>query len=306
MALTPACRGRCFAAALLACGLPWVAAHAATPDDGRRAYDAGHFTDAMGIWAELSRRGNAEAEFGLGLLYDLGNGTPANPATAFFWYLAAAEDGLPEAEFNVAAMYDSGRGVAQSAEIAAVWYAKAAAHGHHRAQFDLGLLYEQGVGVPRNPGAAAAWMRDAAAGGITAAGDRLKALEATIPDKPAGGLTAVTLVSPPRNATLPLPGKAASVELVWSAPPEPRPVHYEVQVRELGSSTLQTVFTASVTETATLVPLPANADFYVWNVSTVGRDGSHAVGDWNWFTVGTPPDSQQSMASVPGATHSGH
>jgi TPR repeat protein len=298
-----ACR---FAAGMLMLGCCSMPAKAATPEDGRRAYDAGHFTDAMGIWAELSRQGNAEAEFGLGLLYDLGNGTPENPETAFFWYKMAADAGLPEAEFNVAAMYDSGRGVVQSSGDAALWYAKAAARGHHRAQFDLGLLYEQGEGVPRNLDAATAWLRDAAAGGLPAASARLKSLAAPALNRPNGQVAAVTLASPARNAILLLTSDGPIVELVWIAPAEPQPVHYEVQVRELGGPTLRTVFTTSLNETATAVRMPPVADFYVWNVDTVARDGSHAAGDWNWFSISPTARSEQSIASAPGVSPPHH
>ncbi len=284
---------------MLALSLCPRSAGAAGPEDGRRAYEAGHFTDAMGIWSELSRQGNAEAEFGLGLLYDLGNGTSKNPEIAFTWYRLAAESGLPKAEFNVGAMYDSGDGVAQNSQDAALWYAKAGAQGHLRAQYDLGLLYQQGSGVPRNPDAAAAWFRAAAEGGLPAAATRLKALQAASPARPSGKLTGVALVSPERNATVMLKGTAPVVELVWTAPPQSQPVHYEVQVRELGGPNLVTVAQASVTETATVVRLPAKADFYVWNVDTVGQDGAHAPGDWNWFSVGSPTQPGQSVASMP-------
>lgn len=127
--------GRCFPVCALLFGACAIPAEAASPEDARRSYDAGHFADAMGIWAELSRDGNAEAAFGIGLMYNVGNGTEENPQTAFFWYMKAAEAGLPAAEFNVAAMYDGGRGVAQSVADAALWYAKAAAHGHLRAEY---------------------------------------------------------------------------------------------------------------------------------------------------------------------------
>ena len=272
-------------------------------EDGRRAYDAGQFTDAMGIWAELSRQGDAEAEFGLGLLYDLGNGTPPSPETAFLWYKLAAEAGLPSAEFNIAAMYDAGRGVSRSSESAALWYAKAGAHGHHRAQFDLGLLYQDGDGVPRNFDAAAAWFRAAADGGLAAAGSRLKEVAVAAKTRPAGGVAGVTLVAPERNATITSRGGATSLELVWVAPAEPWPVHYVVQVREL-RSTLRTIFTTTVTATAVIVPLPANPGFYVWNVDAVGQDGPDAASDWNWFSVDQVADPARSMASMPGRASS--
>ena len=277
---------------------------AATPEDGRRAYEAGRFTDAMGIWSELSRQGNAAAAFGLGLLYDLGNGIEADPATAFVWYKAAAEAGLPAAQFNVGAMYDAGRGVPRSTANAALWYAKAAARGHHRAQFDLGQLYEQGDGVPKNPDAAAAWYRAAAGGGVPAAGVRLRGLATS--RRPGGSLANVTLASPARNVKVTLSTDNSAVELVWVAPPEPQPVHYEVQVRELGDANLRSVFSTSINETSILIPLPADTGFYVWNVGVVGQDGSYVTGEWNWFSVGPSPVTQQSMASAPDTTPAGH
>ena len=285
-----------FAAGLFVLGICAMPAGAATPEDGRRAYDAGRFTDAMGIWAGLSRQGSAQAAYGLGLLYDLGNGTPADPETAFFWYKVAADAGLPAAEFNLGAMYDGGRGVAQSSKKAALWYAKAASHGNHRAQFDIGLLYQQGDGVPRNSDAAVAWLREAADGGVTEAASRLKVMESTPRDRPDGAVSGVTMVAPARNAVVtPADGKA-TVELVWTAPPEPKPVHYEVQVNELGGSTPRTVLKASLTQTATIVRLSADGAFYVWKVDTVTRDGARVPSDWNWFSVGS---KARAVASVP-------
>jgi TPR repeat protein len=297
---------RHFAEAMLTFSLCSEPASAAAPEDGRRAYDAGHFTDAMGIWSELSRQGNAQADFGLGLMLDLGNGTPEDPERAFLWYKRAADAGLPAAQFNVAAMYDSGRGIARDYESAALWYARAAAHGHHRAQFDLGLLYEQGNGVPHNLDAAASWLRDAADGGLPAAAVRLKALAPTAAKRVTSDMTAVTLVWPPRDATLTLTDDNPTLELVWAAPPEPQPVHYEIQVRELGGPALRTMFTASVTETATVVRLPANEDFYVWNVDAVERNGARAPGDWGWFSIGPPPRSEDSVAAMPEASRPDH
>ena len=310
MALTPHPERRLAAVGFLLClcaapGTAMLAAEPATSEDARRAYDAGRFTDAMGIWADLSRQDNASAAFGLGLLYDLGNGVPEDPAHAFIWYKAAAEAGLPAAEFNVGAMYDSGRGVSQSSENAALWYAKAAAHKHARAAFDLSQLYEQGDGVPRNLGAAAAWLRVAASGRLEAAAERLKALEAARPNRPTpsrpiGSLTGVTLASPARDATLALAPSAGrlTVELVWVAASEPRPVQYEVQVQDLGAPVQRTVLNSTIAETALLLPLPATPGFYVWKVDAISSDGARASSDWSWFSIGSATRPQQSMAST--------
>jgi hypothetical protein len=292
-------------AGILIFGIWSVAAGAATPEDGRRAYDAGHFTDAMGIWAKLSSEGSAEADFGLGLLYDLGNGTPEDPQSAFFWYRLAAEAGLPAAEFNVGAMYDSGRGIGRDLEAAADWYAKAAARGHHRAQYDLGQMYEHGDGVPRNPEVAAAWLKAAAAGGVQAAADRLKALDANPRSKLAGPLTAATLASPAVNATVMLTPVNPMVELVWMAPPEPQLVRYEVEVREATEPAQRLVAEASVTTTAIAIRLPIHANSYIWKVDTVARDGDHSPSDWNWFSVVSREWSVPPTASAAGAPRSG-
>ncbi len=270
---------------LLALGLWSVAAFAGTPEDARRAYDAGHFTDALGIWAQLSRQGNVEAAFGLGLLYDLGNGTREDPEAAFFWYKVAADGGVPAAEFNVAAMYDSGRGVTADKANAALWFAKAAAHGSHRAQYALGMLYEAGKGVPSNPEAAAAWYRVAKLGGLSAAGARLKALAST--PSPHAGLVGAALISPPPGTTIPIMNNNPAVVVVWNAPREAEPVHYEVELKAITGGWNQTVSSA---ETATVIALTDKADHYLLRVNTVGKESARVVGAWSYFaTTSTAP-----------------
>jgi hypothetical protein len=205
--------------------------------------------------------------------------------------------GMPEAEFNVGAMYDKGRGVTRDSASAARWYARAAARGHHRAQFDIGQLYEQGDGVPRNADVAMAWLHDAAVGGIAAAGARLKALQAKPLPRPDGPLVAVTPTVPVRNVTLMPSDGDPTIELVWIAPPEPQPVHFQVQVRELSGPESRTVFTGALAETATVIQLPAKSGFYVWSVDAIGRDGSHAPADVSWFSI-DPTAPTQSVTSM--------
>src|SRR5262245_26884838 len=95
--------------ALLLC----IASHASAGSfaAGQRAYDAGSFEDAHRIWGPLAASGEAQAAFGLGLLYDLGQGVAQDTAQAYAWYRRAADAGLPAAAFNVAVMHDGGRGV---------------------------------------------------------------------------------------------------------------------------------------------------------------------------------------------------
>jgi TPR repeat protein len=77
---------------------------------------------------DLNVGGDPRAAFGLGLLYNLGEGVGQDAVAAYLWYRRAAEAGFVPAEFNIAVMYDSGLGTARNAAEAAVWYASAAAH----------------------------------------------------------------------------------------------------------------------------------------------------------------------------------
>jgi Sel1 repeat len=236
------------------------------------------------------------------LLYDLGNGTPENPESAFAWYKLAAEAGIPAAQFNVGAMYDSGRGVVRDVSTSALWYARAAAQGHHRAQFSLGLLYQQGDGVPLNVDVAMAWFKLAADGGLTAAGERLKGLKSASQPKGRPSLMAATPVWPDADATLATAHDAPTATLVWVAPSAPEPVRFEVQVRTLDAANLKIVYTASLAETATVVRLPHDDAVYAWKVDAVGVSGARVSGEWRWFSVGAGARSAQSMAAPSGVS----
>jgi TPR repeat protein len=124
----------------------------------QRAYDAGRFEEARSTWAPLAEAGDPEAQAGLGLLYDLGQGVPRDAAKAYSWYKRAADAGLARALFNVAVMHDSGTGVPRDTAQAATWYARAAARGHGRAQYNLApamasrrTLPKRSSGIARPP-----------------------------------------------------------------------------------------------------------------------------------------------------------
>ena len=50
--------------------------------DAQSAYDNGQFEEARRIWVPLAEAGDPEAQFRLGLLFDLGQGVPKDLATA--------------------------------------------------------------------------------------------------------------------------------------------------------------------------------------------------------------------------------
>ena len=76
-----------------------------------------------------AEKGDAKAQFVLGLKYDTGKGVPQDSAEAAKWYRKAAEQGYADAQFNLGTMYDEGRGVHQDYAEAAKWYRKAKDQG---------------------------------------------------------------------------------------------------------------------------------------------------------------------------------
>ncbi len=271
------------------------------PDEAQRAYEAKHYDVARRLWTAQAEAGDLAAQLSLGTLYDLGQGMPRDPATAYGWYRRAAASGSPAAEFNVAAMCDTGDGVPRNTAEAALWYGRAAAHGNRRAQYTLGQLYAAGDGVPRNPDQAEAWFR-AAATDLPAAAERLAALRRTggearqrppAPADAAHPIEAAQPVAPADGDVIPAvanpPGTAGVVELVWVNPAQPVPVRFFVQLLALDPIEPREVFATYLDETATLATLDRVPGRYAWRVYAVGRNlGHYAASEWNQFQVRPP------------------
>ena len=74
-----------------------------------------------------------------------------------------AERGDPQAQYKLGLAYDVGVGAPQDLAQAAAWYERAAEQGHAGAQFSLGLMYANGRGVPQDLVRAHMWLNLAAA-----------------------------------------------------------------------------------------------------------------------------------------------
>lgn len=115
---------------------------------------------------ETAQKGNAEAQFDLGVSYDRGDGVKRDSTKAFEWYRKAARQGLAEAQFNLAVLYFTGDGVLKNYGQAAKWFHRSAEQGVVASQNNLGALYEKGIGVKPDLKSAIQWYRKAAKQGL--------------------------------------------------------------------------------------------------------------------------------------------
>lgn len=145
-----------------------------------------------------AERGDPNAQYLLGSLYEHGQGVPQSLQEAIKWYRKAAEQGNPEAQFSLALAYMLGQGTPQSYEEAAKWFRKAAEQGNPAAQFNLGVAYAGGTGVPQSSEEARKWFQKAADQGFAPAKEILPHLR-QVP-------TYRTLDTPSPNLS-PLPSK---------------------------------------------------------------------------------------------------
>src|SRR5947208_528585 len=70
--------------------------------------------DELRKLASAAQRGDSNAQFALGVIYETGSGAFQDPVEAVTWFRRAADKGHLEAQFRMGVAYASGHGVAQS------------------------------------------------------------------------------------------------------------------------------------------------------------------------------------------------
>jgi len=129
-------------------------------------------------WRTLAEQGDAEAQYELGVMYDVGTEVPENNSEAVRWYRLAAEQGYAPAQNDLGVMYTAGDGVPENDAEAVKWFRLAAEQGDADAQTNLGAMYSNGEGVPQNQEEAVKWFRLAAGQGHAQAQAYLGLIEA--------------------------------------------------------------------------------------------------------------------------------
>ena len=145
-------------------------------EEGKAAFERGHYAVAFDEYRAAAELGNAEAQYRLAVLYVQGRGVAQNAFEAEKWMRKGAERAHPAAQAGLAYMYLTGLGLARDDQEALKWYRKAADLGDPYAQYSLGVLYAQGRGVAMDEAEALNWYRKAADQGNARALEALKRL----------------------------------------------------------------------------------------------------------------------------------
>ena len=133
--------------------------------EGYAALSKKDYVTAANEYRPLAERGDAEAQYRIGRMYEFGNGYPQDKAQGIAWIRKAAAQGHVDAEQELGVVYATGDGVTQDDVQAVAWFRKAAEQGDATAQYNLGLLYAKGQGVTKDYAQSVDWWRKSAAQG---------------------------------------------------------------------------------------------------------------------------------------------
>lgn len=145
--------------ALLAGGglLLAAAAWGSDSQQGLDAYNSMDYDTALAVWQPLAKAGDAESQYGLGMMYGNGFGVMIDDAQAIKWYGLAAAQGHAGAQCNLAVMHQNGWGVPQNEEAAVNFYALAAEQGVTEAMIALGRHFAMDFSDAYDPVQAYKW-----------------------------------------------------------------------------------------------------------------------------------------------------
>ncbi|MGA2334832.1 MAG: GAF domain-containing protein [Terriglobales bacterium] len=119
------------------------AVEAASTVSGQSATDHGAQAYSLGSLHKLADRGDADAQWQMGVRYHNGEGVPRDDVQAMQWFLRAAEQGHVIAQATLGAYYWAGRGVPQDFSKAYFWSAIALAQGDENSKSRLEGLASQ-------------------------------------------------------------------------------------------------------------------------------------------------------------------
>ncbi|MDP6104008.1 MAG: tetratricopeptide repeat protein [Gammaproteobacteria bacterium] len=78
----------------------------------------------------LAEEGDFEAQYNLGLMYEMGMGVKQDFDSAYKWYLKSAKQSHPKSQYNVGVFLAIGKGVEKNVMLAKEWIKKANKNGY--------------------------------------------------------------------------------------------------------------------------------------------------------------------------------
>lgn len=137
--------------------------HAAGDPQALVAYQSKNFREAMRLYRPLAEKGDPEAQYYVGRMYEKGQGVRKDQAEVVKWYRKAAEGGYAAAQYRLAVGYAYGlAGLSRDHDTAVRWLRRAAEGGHKKAQKYLGRAYADGrFGLPVDDKQAEYWTKRA-------------------------------------------------------------------------------------------------------------------------------------------------
>jgi TPR repeat protein len=147
---------------LLFWAVSFSSSSASPTDKAAQAMEKGDFATAVDELHPLAEKGDPNAEFLLGMLYDAGNGVARDPSAAASWYRRAADQNHLLAQVYLGALFYTGQGVRQDYAEAMHWFQVPAESGNDQAQFYLGSMYATGSGVEKDESKAIQWLTKSA------------------------------------------------------------------------------------------------------------------------------------------------
>ena len=101
---------------VVAIGLAFPTPTHAGTQSGWDKYQEGDFMGALAVWKPLAMKGDAGAQFNVGVMYNDGRGVEQDRKVALKWWSKAADNGDGQAQHNLAQAYANGLGVEKNYE----------------------------------------------------------------------------------------------------------------------------------------------------------------------------------------------
>lgn len=118
---------------------------------------------------KLAKKGNAEAQYKVGEMYEAGRGVDVNKDEAMKWFTQAADGGSQNAKDKLLYVDMEKNGLTKDNKAEYEGLKTRAKGGDEYAQYYLGMMYSHGVGVKKNYNKADDLLGKASLAGVTAA-----------------------------------------------------------------------------------------------------------------------------------------